>query len=92
MVKHSRGKSTTPAKRIWRMSKNAPTGEWVDVKPASVVLRQSRDNSPEDSSGCWLTSSYELLSGTDVVEGPDTLPIELLDGLFVPGPDGLGRP
>ena len=37
---------------------------------------------PEVSTGGWLVSSFDLLSGADVVEGPDTVPAELFDELF----------
>ena len=83
MVTNTRGKSTPPPKKVWRISQSAPMGEWVDPKPAPVVQRR-RDDLPEVSYGSWVTSSYDLLSGADVIEGPDTLPSELFDELFAP--------
>jgi hypothetical protein len=80
----SQPKAALPAKRIWRISPSAPKGEWVDLVPA--IPRISKDL-PEVSYGSWVTSSYDLLDGTDVTDDPDTLPGELFDELFAPKPD-----
>ena len=77
-------KSTIPAKKVWRISESAPMGEWVnevrrDPKPSKDL--------PEVSHGPWVRSSYDLLDGTDVTEGPDTLPDDLFDELFAPKQD-----
>ena len=79
-------------KRVWRISQNNPLGEWVEQGPQAVAKpvyalgqRPSpAENSelPEVSYGSWVTSSYDLLDGSDVIEDPDTLPGELLDELF----------
>ncbi len=61
-------------------------GEWV-VKTAPVIPAP-KDPLPEVSYGTWVTSSYDLLDGTDVKEDPDTLPGELFDELFAPKQDG----
>ncbi len=80
-----RPKPTAPARRVWRVSPGAPMGEWIDKstppapKPSSEL--------PEVSYGSWVTSSYDLLDGTDVTDDPDTLPGELFDELFAPKPD-----
>lgn len=80
-----RPKPVAPAKMVWRISENAPMGEWV-VKAAPVVPRASKDL-PEVSYGSWVTSSYDLLDGSEVIEDPDTLPGDLFDELFAPKPD-----
>jgi hypothetical protein len=74
---------------VWRISEATPLGEWVDrhATPATIPLtRPSRDaltDLPEVSTGGWLVSSYDLLSGTDVVdEGSDSVPMDLFDELF----------
>ena len=36
------------------------------------------------SSGGWVVSSFELLSGADVTEGYDTVPGDLFDAFFEP--------
>ena len=47
-------------------------GEWVnEVTP--VAPKPNKDL-PEVSHGPWVRSSYDLLDGADVTEGPDTLP------------------
>ena len=69
-------------KRVWRTSERAPMGEWVD-KVSAVVSKPNRDL-PEVSYGSWVTSSYDLLDGPEVIEDPDTLPGDLLDELFAP--------
>lgn len=73
----------------WRVSEGAEGGEWVDsAAPTTVPLRQAPRRGPitelpEVSRGGWLVSSFDLLSGTDVVDdGPGTVPAELFDELF----------
>jgi hypothetical protein len=58
-------------------------GEWVD--PAAAPTRPAaRTELPEVSSGGWVVSSFDLLQGTDIVEGPHTVPDDLFDELFPP--------
>ena len=77
-----RPKPKEPAKLVWRISASAPMGEWV-YKVAPPVAKPSMEL-PEVSYDSWVTSSYDLLSGTDVSEDADTLPGELFDDLFTP--------
>ena len=80
-----RPKSSAPAKRVWRISQSAPKGEWVDrLAPATP---KPGENVPEVSYGSWVTSSYDLFAGADVIEDPDTLPDDLFDEMFAPKPD-----
>ncbi len=69
------------SKLVWRISASDPMGRWVDTgappPPAPPKIAQ-----PEVSYGSWVTSSYDLLDGTDVVENTDTVPGDLLDELF----------
>lgn len=76
--------ATAPAKRlVWRISQAAPLGEFVD--PDAPPPLPDRDALPEvSSSGGWVVSSFELLHGADVSEGPDTVPDDLFDELFPP--------
>jgi len=74
-----RPKTTALAKKVWRISENAPMGEWVD-KAAPVIPKPSK-NLPEVSYGIWVMSSYDLLDGIDVTE--EALPGGLFDELFV---------
>ena len=57
-------------------------GEWIDLD--APVERPAPIDLPEVSSGGWVTSSFDLLRGTDVSDDPDTVPGELLDELFAP--------
>jgi hypothetical protein len=82
-------KSPAPAKPIWRISDNVPMGAWVDSGSTSPP-RPPRIDLPEVSSGSWITSSYDLLHGTDIVEGDDTtVPAELFDELFGTKPGAI---
>ncbi len=74
-------KAPAPVKPIWRISEDAPLGEWVDSGSTSPP-RPSRIDLPEVSSGSWVTSSYDLLKGADIVEGDDSVRGELFDELF----------
>ena len=89
-VAMSRPKPTEPAKKVWRISESAPMGEWV-VKAAPVVAKPSTEL-PEVSYGSWVTSSYDLLDGSEVIEDPDTLPGDLFDELFAPKPGNSKGP
>lgn len=76
----ARGK---PRKLVWRMTENAPMGEWIDPDAPPPVPAPS-GSLPEVSSGGWVASSFDLLRGTDVSDDPDTVPNALWDELFAP--------
>jgi hypothetical protein len=62
------------------MTEGSPMGEWVDLdSPPRPLAPNER---PEDSSGGWVGSSFDLLRGTQVSDDPDTVPDALLDELF----------
>ena len=86
-------KPKSPAKRVWRITASNPMGEWVDSLP---VPASAPEPAPEtikamslqgDADGHWLMSSFDLLSGSEVTEDPDTVPGDLFDELFSPKPD-----
>lgn len=77
-----RSKPNPSAKMVWRISERAPMGEWV--KPAAQGNAKPAEGMPEVSYGTWVTSSYDLLDGADVIEDPGTIPGDLLDELFAP--------
>ena len=79
-------KATAPAKKVWRISESAPMGEWVN-KSAPIAPKLSKDLPEASFDDNWVTSSHDLLDGTDVTEGPDTLPDDLFDELFSPKQD-----
>lgn len=76
---------------VWRISESVPMGEWVDTG-APLAPRAPRKDLPEVTYGSWVTSSYDLLDGVDVVEGTDTVPGDLLDELFAPDKTTRKRP
>lgn len=80
----SKPKTREPSKLVWRISQGAPLGEWVQRVPAAI--HGPATDLPEVSYGSWVTSSFDLLDGTDVTEDPDTVPGDLLDDLFAPKP------
>ncbi len=71
---------------VWRSSQDAPAGEWIDrsAPPRPPAARPTPITKlPEVSTGGWLVSSFDLLSGTDVVDdGPNSVPSDLFDELF----------
>jgi hypothetical protein len=71
---------TKPKRLVWRMTERAPMGEWVD--PDAPPPKPEVTGLPEVSTGGWLASSFDLLSGTDVSDDPDTVPSALFDELF----------
>jgi hypothetical protein len=88
-------KPTDPADNWrWRAVPGATGGEWVDssapppaplrLAPPAPVTPAPMTDLPEVSTGGWLVSSFDLLSGIDVVEGGDTVPADLFDQLFPP--------
>ena len=88
-------KPTPPVKRlVWRISEAAPLGEFVDPDAVRRPLpRPDSDSLEVSTTGGWVVSSYELLAGTDVTEGPDTVPADLFDELFpAPVPPDLAKP
>ena len=84
-------KPPVPAKPVWRISEDVPMGEWVDSGSTSLP-RPPRKDLPEVSYGSWVTSSYDLLNGTDIVEGDDTVPGDLFDQLFGTKPGTVKQP
>jgi hypothetical protein len=67
-------------RRVWRVTQNAPHGEYVDV--AVVTAADLAGPAPRREDQGWLVSSFELTHGLDVSDETDTLPGELFDQLF----------
>lgn len=78
VVRRNAGK--TPAKLVWRITPDAPNGQYVDPsRPEPPPAKAA----PEPRENGWLASSLELLGGVKVSETPmDTLPGELIDEFF----------
>lgn len=68
-----------PAKLVWRVTADAPMGEYIDPKQAATkVADATRPVDPRENG--LLASSIELLRGVRISEAPmDTLPGELID-------------
>jgi hypothetical protein len=67
-------------RRVWRVTANAPQGEYVDPDaPPPTVVHFDR---PEPG---WLQSSFELSIGLEVVEASETMPAEVFDAWFRAG-------
>ncbi len=75
---------------VWRISADAPQGQWVD--PNKSPSDTSATNLPDVSYGGWASSTFDLLSGVDVTDDPDTVPDALLDELFARKEDGPDDP
>jgi len=65
---------------IWRDSQGEAMGKWAELGAPRVPTAVT--NLPEVYSGGWVGSSFDLLSGVDVNDNPDTIPSELYDELF----------
>jgi hypothetical protein len=74
-----------PKHLVWRISPSAPKGEWVD--PTKSVDAPPKLEEPEVHSGSWVTSSFDLLNGTDVVENVGAMTPEQFNELFKPQGD-----
>ncbi len=57
-------------------------GRWAELDAPRVPPSTPAANLPEVYSGGWVGSSFDLLSGVDVSDNPDTIPSELYDDLF----------
>lgn len=69
-------------RRVWRVTANAPQGEYVDPDAPPTPRTVVHFDRPEPG---WLQSSFDLSIGLEVVEAPDTIPPEVFDELFKPG-------
>ena len=74
-----------PPRLVWRITADAPLGEYVDPKVAAQARKQTSGSS-EARERSWLGSSLELLGGVRVSETPlDTLPGDLIDAFTKAG-------
>lgn len=72
-----------PAKLVWRVTANAPMGEYVDPRQAINNPPVPKESPVDPRDNGWLASSLELLGGVRVSEAPmDTLPGELIDEFY----------
>lgn len=84
-------KSSAQSKKlVWRISPQAPQGEWIDPDRLAAETPPRADEppklaEPEVSTGSWITSSFDLLHGTDIVETEDASDSGLFDDLAAAG-------
>lgn len=72
-----------PAKLVWRVTANAPMGEYVDPRQAINNSPVPKEAPVDPRDNGWLASSLELLGGVRVSEAPmDTLPGDLIDEFY----------
>lgn len=84
----ARHKAPPKTKRlIWRISDHAPLGEWVDPNIPPPAPPRVEDPGDVERRG-WRRSTYDLLTGVDIDDNPNTVPDDLFDELFgQPGKD-----
>jgi hypothetical protein len=77
-------------RRIWRVTPEAPMGEFVELDPAAPpkpdALPAELEGRPEVGDSNWVQSSFDLAIGLDVRDFDDTVPGDLFDELFNPDP------
>lgn len=79
MARLTANKQHPPAKLVWRVTPDAPMGEYVDPKQAATKVAGAQLPVDPRENGL-LASSIELLRGVRISEAPmDTLPGELID-------------
>lgn len=69
-------KSSRTARPVWRISHEAPLGQWVN--DAATGLAPVADAQELSTTG-WAMSTFELQQGADVSEFGDTVPSELCE-------------
>jgi hypothetical protein len=78
-------KKSPQARRVWRMTPDAPLGQVVDFDPTKAAGAVADtplkvlDPAPVVD---WRGSSFDLLNGVEVLDHTDSIPAELFDKLF----------
>jgi len=82
MVQRSKNSAAHPGpgRRVWRITQNAPLGEYVDPDQAAQEVPRPLIERPEPPG--WQASSFELSHGLEVSDETDTIPGDLFDELF----------
>jgi hypothetical protein len=85
-------KPGAPTRRLWRMTPEAPRGEFVDVDDKAAKAPAPPPAPDELRESSWLRSSWDLLNGLEVTEsGPGELREELFDECPRPAPTSPAR-
>jgi hypothetical protein len=79
-------KKPNPPRRIWRVTAQAPNGEFVDFDPtapeaATGAEAPARVLDPAPVAD-WRGSSWDLLNGLEVRDHSDSIPGALFEKLF----------
>jgi hypothetical protein len=78
MSKHS----AMPARRVWRISADAPQGEYVDSRADDGKRAEPRHRTDAEPTTSLMTSSIDLAQGLDVIDSTDSISHESFDRLF----------
>jgi len=79
MSKHS----GAPHKVVWRVSAEAPQGEYVDSRSDEGKTREPRRARTDDVQETnWMQSSMELADGLEVIDRTDSISNEWFDRYF----------
>ena len=80
MVQQRKSNAANTGRRIWRITQDAPLGEYVDPDATPSEPQRPLLQRPEPPG--WQASSFELTHGLEVSDETDTIPGELFDELF----------
>ena len=78
MSKHS----AMPMRRVWRISAEAPQGEYVDSRADETRSSEPRRVYQEVPDTNWMQSSLELAQGLDVIDRTDSMSNEMFGRWF----------
>ena len=71
-----------PGRRIWRITQDAPLGEYVDPDQIAQEAAAQRPLIERPDPPGWQASSFDLSRGLEVSDETDTIPGDLFDELF----------
>ncbi len=81
-------KKPSVARRVWRVTPNAPQGEVVDFDPTAPESCAAADTPLRVLDPApvvdWRGSSWDLLNGLEVRDHSDSIPGALFERLFKP--------
>jgi hypothetical protein len=78
MSKHS---AVTP-RRIWRVTADAPQGEYVDSRADEPKASEPRKVAGDVAEAGWLQSSLDLARGLEIIDRTDSMSSEWFDHWF----------
>ena len=82
-----RRKPVSGFRKVWRMTSDAPLGQIVDIDPTEPEPPRKLPEPPAvviepAPVANWRASSWDLMTGLDVIDHSDSIPGELFDKLF----------